>query len=99
MPSLLSCLSLYTATLPSFLYPFSLHDALPIYAIDENPFFAPNRHIIGELEAFMDKLRKEGDSIGARIEVVAQQVRSEEHTSELQSRGHLVCRLLPDKKD
>src|SRR5690625_1655577 len=74
MPSLLSCLSLYTATLPSFLYPFSLHDALPIYAIDENPFFAPNRHIIGELEAFMDKLRKEGDSIGARIEVVAQQV-------------------------
>src|SRR5690625_6165456 len=25
-------------------------------------------------------------------------VRSEEHTSELQSRGHLVCRLLPEKK-
>src|SRR5690625_6709337 len=27
-----------------------------------------------------------------------QSVRSEEHTSELQSRGHLVCRLLLDKK-
>src|SRR5690625_1153612 len=27
-----------------------------------------------------------------------QQVRSEEHTSELQSRGHLVCRLLLEKK-
>src|SRR5437870_8468130 len=26
-------------------------------------------------------------------------VRSEEHTSELQSRGHLVCRLLLEKKD
>src|SRR5690625_6087110 len=26
-------------------------------------------------------------------------VRSEEHTSELQSRGHLVCRLLREKKD
>src|SRR5690625_7057926 len=26
-------------------------------------------------------------------------VRSEEHTSELQSRGHLVCRLLLDKKN
>src|SRR5690625_5554971 len=26
-------------------------------------------------------------------------IRSEEHTSELQSRGHLVCRLLLDKKD
>src|SRR5690625_7450363 len=24
--------------------------------------------------------------------------RSEEHTSELQSRGHLVCRLLPEKR-
>src|SRR5271166_7144016 len=28
-----------------------------------------------------------------------QQVRSEEHTSELQSRGHLVCRLLLEKKN
>src|SRR5207253_10003501 len=27
-----------------------------------------------------------------------QEVRSEEHTSELQSRGHLVCRLLLEKK-
>src|SRR5690625_5960501 len=30
--------------------------------------------------------------------VVTQQTRSEEHTSELQSRGHLVCRLLLEKK-
>src|SRR5690625_6884199 len=30
-------------------------------------------------------------------EVGVDQVRSEEHTSELQSRGQLVCRLLPDK--
>src|SRR5439155_6201339 len=29
---------------------------------------------------------------------VAQEVRSEEHTSELQSRGHIVCRLLLEKK-
>src|SRR5215510_16216753 len=29
---------------------------------------------------------------------VAHQERSEEHTSELQSRGHLVCRLLLEKK-
>src|SRR5690625_5812336 len=28
-----------------------------------------------------------------------QQIRSEEHTSELQSRGHLVCRLLLEKKN
>src|SRR5690625_6251976 len=31
-------------------------------------------------------------------QVVPRQIRSEEHTSELQSRGHLVCRLLLEKK-
>src|SRR5690625_7020188 len=31
-------------------------------------------------------------------EVVEARLRSEEHTSELQSRGHLVCRLLLEKK-
>src|SRR5690625_6290247 len=30
--------------------------------------------------------------------VAAESERSEEHTSELQSRGHLVCRLLLEKK-
>lgn len=39
-----------------------------------NPFFAPNLEKIAELESYMDQLRKEGDSIGARIEVVAEQV-------------------------
>src|SRR5690625_3806057 len=32
------------------------------------------------------------------ITIKAQNFRSEEHTSELQSRGHLVCRLLLEKK-
>src|SRR5690625_5831711 len=31
-------------------------------------------------------------------EIIHDAVRSEEHTSELQSRGHLVCRLLLEKK-
>ncbi|WP_126444680.1 chorismate synthase [Sulfuricystis multivorans] len=39
--------------------------------IDRNPFFAPNAAIVPELEAYMDRLRKEGDSVGAKIEVVA----------------------------
>jgi chorismate synthase len=39
--------------------------------VPNNPFFAANATVIGELEAFMDDLRKAGDSIGARIEVVA----------------------------
>src|SRR5690625_6172424 len=36
-------------------------------------------------------------SVDTRTEVLVQE-RSEEHTSELQSRGHLVCRLLLEKK-
>ena len=39
--------------------------------IDRNPFFAPNATMIPQLEAYMDELRKSGDSIGARIDVVA----------------------------
>lgn len=39
--------------------------------VAENPFFAPNAEIVPELEAYMDQLRRDGDSIGARIEVVA----------------------------
>ncbi len=39
--------------------------------IDRNPFFAPNAAIVPELESYMDRLRKDGDSVGARIEVVA----------------------------
>ena len=39
--------------------------------VDNNPFFCPNSEQVTELEAYMDALRKEGDSIGARINVVA----------------------------
>ena len=39
--------------------------------VDNNPFFCPDAARIGELEEYMDALRKEGDSIGARINVVA----------------------------
>jgi chorismate synthase len=39
--------------------------------VDDNPFFAANRSGISALEQFMDRLRKSGDSCGARIEVIA----------------------------
>jgi len=39
--------------------------------IDNNPFFCPDPDKIDEMETYMDNLRKEGDSIGARITVVA----------------------------
>ncbi|RAM63080.1 chorismate synthase [Herbaspirillum rubrisubalbicans] len=42
--------------------------------VPNNPFFAANASLIERLEEYMDALRKDGDSIGARIDVVAQNV-------------------------
>ncbi|GLR65279.1 chorismate synthase [Marinospirillum insulare] len=42
--------------------------------VERNPFFCPDPDKVSEMEAYMDALRKEGDSIGARIEVVAEGV-------------------------
>jgi chorismate synthase len=42
--------------------------------VPNNPFFAANRSQIAELEAYMDSLRKAGDSCGARINVEATNV-------------------------
>lgn len=39
-----------------------------------NPFFAADASVVPQLEDFMDQLRRDGDSIGARIEVVAEGV-------------------------
>ena len=39
--------------------------------IDANPFFIANASMVPMLEKFMDDLRKAGDSVGARIEVIA----------------------------
>ncbi len=42
--------------------------------INNNAFFAPNAAIVPELEEYMDALRKSGDSVGARVSVVADNV-------------------------
>ena len=39
--------------------------------VEHNPFFCPDASKVQELEHYMDALRKEGDSIGARVNVVA----------------------------
>jgi len=47
---------------------------IPFVTWDEvgnNPFFAPNAQIVDELETFMDRLRKSGDSVGAKITTIA----------------------------
>lgn len=43
-------------------------------AVDSNPFFCPDPDKVPELEAFMDQLRRDQDSVGARITVVAEGV-------------------------
>src|SRR5690625_5672744 len=70
------------------LYPLSLHDALPIWRGRVHPvhYCRHGRH------------RHRSHRGGGRAARTHHRSRSEEHTSELQSRGQLVCRLLPEKK-
>jgi chorismate synthase len=59
----------YMSQLGELTIPFETFDA-----VAENPFFAPNRTMLPELEAYLDKIRAERDSVGARISVVARGV-------------------------
>ena len=56
----------YLSQLGENIIPFETWDA-----VHNNPFFAPNVSMIDSLEAYMDRLRKSGESCGARINVVA----------------------------
>lgn len=47
-------------------------DGLDWSVVRENPFFWPNAAQVPELEAYMDALRKEGNSVGAKVTVVAE---------------------------
>ncbi|MEZ5626791.1 MAG: chorismate synthase [Rhodocyclaceae bacterium] len=58
----------YMAQLGPIEIPFNAWDDLDA---EGNAFFAPNVAMLPELDAYMDELRKSGDSIGARINVVA----------------------------
>jgi chorismate synthase len=56
----------YLAQLGPIEVPFESWEEVP-----ESPFFVPNAGIVPILENYMDELRKSGDSVGARISVVA----------------------------
>ena len=56
----------YLAQLGDVPVPFRIWDS-----VDQNPFFSADPAMVPELEAYMDRLRKSGDSCGARINVVA----------------------------
>ena len=57
----------YMSQLGPIEIPFQSWDEVP-----NNPFYAPNAEVVPALEDYMDQLRRDGDSIGARIEVVAE---------------------------
>jgi chorismate synthase len=59
----------YMSQLGEIEIPFESWDA-----VSQNPFFAPNSAIVPELEAYLDRIRSERDSVGARISIVAQGV-------------------------
>ncbi len=54
--------------------PIRTDERMDVEAINQNPFFSPDLSLVPELEAYMDKLRKSGDSVGARISAIASNV-------------------------
>src|SRR3712207_7959798 len=84
----------FNDTATTEIYTLSLHDALPIFAFIIG-FPLVRSAISGDLtaEATSDALGAQGATLSPTLTE-----RSEEHTSELQSRQYLVCRLLLEKK-
>ncbi len=59
----------YMSQLGEIEIPFETWDV-----VNDNPFFAPNNSVLPQLEVYLDKVRAERDSVGARITVVAEGV-------------------------
>src|SRR2546430_3074361 len=78
----------FNDTATTEIYTLSLHDALPISAHPQTL----RGHAAPRAGA---RARRASDRVFQREELV---LRSEEHTSELQSQSNLVCRLLLEKK-
>src|SRR5438874_7420096 len=85
----------FNLTAPTEIYTLSLHDALPICA--PAPRRAPTTDRSRPRRTTPDR---DGRAAAEPLEIhpALLAVRSEEHTSELQSRRDLVCRLLLEKK-
>src|SRR3712207_8700157 len=82
------------------IYTLTLHDALPIYSAT---FSAACRHTLQRRNSASPSFhswvwRSRVRGVDAMVKL-ATAARSEEHTSELQSRQYLVCRLLLEKKN
>src|SRR5947208_14348047 len=88
----------YNAPATTNIYTLSLHDALPIYAWRTS---APAKNF-ATVAAAMRRAQVcqvlPPNAKGEPYVMGTEEERSEEHTSELQSPDHLVCRLLLEKK-
>src|SRR5687768_18239922 len=81
------------------IYTLSLHDALPISMLMEPMIELAPRMCIAKMPASMDgPICSVSGAYSVQPAADGPVHRSEEHTSELQSRLHLVCRLLLEKK-
>src|SRR3712207_9093002 len=87
----------FNDTATTEIYTLSLHDALPIFA----GMIGQPLDLAGEPRALRhvdEQVFDRGDADRAQHLLPVGFGRSEEHTSELQSRQYLVCRLLLEKK-
>src|SRR5689334_6460003 len=89
MCSCLGCLFFFNGPSPTEIFTLSLHDALPILVSGPIPGVFPPARAGPGLVPRRARVLVSPDAGGPR---------SEEHTSELQSQFHLVCRLLLEKK-
>src|SRR5690348_18062681 len=81
------------------IYTLSLHDALPISEVEAARRFFERRLVQVEPdERDQPAAGARGERERAVVRGAKGRMRSEEHTSELQSPVHLVCRLLLEKK-
>src|SRR2546429_5389285 len=91
----MSCYFFFNDTATTEIYTLSLHDALPISTACSKAVVASSIRD-APINACVSRL---STAAVARPEFTRLcNIRSEEHTSELQSRLHLVCRLLLEKK-
>src|SRR5207244_10663025 len=83
------------------IYTLSLHDALPIYWQTQVRKYAEAQDWKSALRIVNQEIARAPQDMDVRAwhaRVLTWSGRSEEHTSELQSPDHLVCRLLLEKK-
>src|SRR5690606_41477521 len=105
-----SCPSFFQSTTASQLYTLSLHDALPIsqvehivvgraaVAVDGLLVIGDHQLALVTAEAVAPQVQRRVAPGQGELILPHRRPRSEEHTSELQSRENLVCRLLLEKK-